>query len=80
MFDAEDVESLVVGAYAMAAHGFPRATGDLDLCIRPDTPNADRVMQALKTFGALSLKSIEMTSPTQRSSSKLVSLPGASIF
>lgn len=43
---------LVVGAYAVAAHGHPRATGDLDIWVRADTTNAPRVFQALQTFGA----------------------------
>jgi hypothetical protein len=43
---------LVVGAYAMAAHGFPRATGDLDLWVRPTRENAQRVWEALAQFGA----------------------------
>ncbi len=34
------VEFLLFGAYAMAAHGFPRATADLDIFIRPDFENA----------------------------------------
>jgi hypothetical protein len=49
---AEGVEYLVVGAYALAAHGFPRATGDLDIWVRPTAENANRVMRALGTFGA----------------------------
>lgn len=51
-FDEEDVEYLVVGAYALAAHGAPRATGDLDLWIRPTPENADRAFRALEAFGA----------------------------
>lgn len=51
-FAAEDVEFLVVGAYALAAHGVPRATGDLDLWVRPSSENADRVLRALHEFGA----------------------------
>lgn len=51
-FAAEDVEFLVVGAYALAAHGVPRATGDLDLWVRPSAENADRVLRALHAFGA----------------------------
>jgi len=51
-FNTEGVEYLVVGAYAMAAHGFPRATGDLDFWIRTDPENADRVMRSLAKFGA----------------------------
>ena len=43
---------LVVGAHALAAHGIPRATGDLDIWIRPTPENAARVINALKTFGA----------------------------
>jgi hypothetical protein len=42
-------EFLVVGAYAMAAHGLPRATGDLDVWVRADPANAERVLVA---FGA----------------------------
>ncbi|MFP4622631.1 MAG: hypothetical protein ACLFRX_00480 [Gemmatimonadota bacterium] len=43
---------LVVGAHALAAHGIPRATGDLDLWIRPTPENARRVWSALERFGA----------------------------
>lgn len=45
-------EFLVVGAYAVAVHGRPRATGDLDLWVRPSAANAARVWQALVAFGA----------------------------
>ena len=43
---------LVVGAHAMAAHGVPRATGDLDVWVDPAPENAERVWQALLEFGA----------------------------
>jgi hypothetical protein len=43
---------LVIGACALAAHGFPRATGDLDLWVRPTPENAERVYRAPGTFGA----------------------------
>ena len=43
---------LVVGAHALAVHGVPRATGDLDLWIDPEPENAVRVWQALLRFGA----------------------------
>ncbi len=49
---ARKVDFLLVGAYAMATHGLPRATGDLDLWIRPTRENASRVMKALADFGA----------------------------
>ena len=46
-----DVDFLVVGAYAVAAHGFPRATGDLDIWVRADSESAPKVLAALKVFG-----------------------------
>jgi hypothetical protein len=48
----ERVEYLVVDAYALAAHGLPRATGDLDIWVRATPENADRVLRALRAFGA----------------------------
>jgi hypothetical protein len=51
-FIAEHVEFLLVGAYALAVHGVPRATGDIDLWVRPSPDNAPRVWNALATFGA----------------------------
>jgi hypothetical protein len=45
-------EFLIVGAHALSAHGYPRATGDLDLWVRPTKENAERVWQALEKFGA----------------------------
>lgn len=47
-----DVRFLVVGAHALAAHGVPRATGDLDIWVQADAANAERVWRALATFGA----------------------------
>lgn len=46
------VEFVVVGAHAMAANGVPRATGDLDILVRPERANADRLLAALHDFGA----------------------------
>ncbi len=43
---------LVVGAHALAAHGVPRATGDLDIWVDPTPENGERVWTALTTFGA----------------------------
>jgi hypothetical protein len=51
-FIAADVRFLIVGAYALALHGRPRATGDLDVWIDATAENAARVMQALAAFGA----------------------------
>ena len=51
---------LVVGAHALAAHGIPRGTQDLDVWIEPTRPNAERVWQALSAFGA-PLDSMELS-------------------
>ena len=51
-FTAADVRFLVVGAYALAVHGRPRATGDFDVWIDASPENGPRVMRALADFGA----------------------------
>ena len=43
---------LLVGAYALAAHGYPRATMDIDIWVMPSPQNADAVLRALRRFGA----------------------------
>jgi hypothetical protein len=48
---AHGVEFVVVGAYALAFHGAPRFTGDLDILIRPTVDNAARLLSAVEAFG-----------------------------
>ena len=48
----EEVDFIIVGAYALAAHGFPRATGDIDIWVRNNFENAQKIMRALINFGA----------------------------
>ena len=48
----EKVKFLLVGAYALAAHGYPRATMDIDIWVMPSPQNADAVLRALRRFGA----------------------------
>jgi predicted nucleotidyltransferase len=48
----EGVKFLVVGAYALAVHGFPRATKDIDFFVWANTENATRLFRALNRFGA----------------------------
>jgi hypothetical protein len=48
----EKVEFILVGAYALATHGYPRSTGDIDLWIKPDRDNAEALIRALVRFGA----------------------------
>ena len=49
--NAHHVEYLVVGSFALAMHGRPRVTGDIDILVHPSPDNARRVMLALAEFG-----------------------------
>ncbi len=49
------VEFLVVGAHALAVHGRPRYTGDLDIWVRPQPDNFARLIRALDAFGFAAL-------------------------
>ena len=51
LLNANGVEYLVVGGYALAVHGQPRYTGDLDLWLRVTPGNVERVLRALADFG-----------------------------
>jgi hypothetical protein len=48
----EKVRFILIGAYALAAHGYPRATMDMDIWVMPSPDNADAVLRALQRFGA----------------------------
>lgn len=48
---ARGVEFAIVGAYALAYHGAPRFTGDLDVLVRPTLANGQRVLEAIAAFG-----------------------------
>ena len=51
LLDAE-ARFLVIGAYAVGIHGRPRATKDLDVWVEASTDNAERILRALRAFGA----------------------------
>ena len=51
LFNNNEVEYIIVGAYALGFHGAPRYTGDLDVFVKPDPINAKSIMQALNEFG-----------------------------
>ena len=59
------VEFIVVGGHAVAFHGHPRYTGDIDIFIRPTPENAARVMDTLTAFGfgALSITLEDLSKP-----------------
>jgi hypothetical protein len=65
LFNARGVEYLVVGGYALAFHGAPRYTGDLDVLVKPDAGNAARIVAALEEFGfgSLGLGTADFTLP-----------------
>ena len=50
-FNDHDVEYLLIGGYAVGYHGYPRATADIDVWVACNQSNADRIVEALKTFG-----------------------------
>ncbi|AKJ64981.1 hypothetical protein L21SP4_01742 [Kiritimatiella glycovorans] len=51
LLNAHKVEYLIVGGYALAFHGAPRFTGDIDVFVRPAPENAERILSALVAFG-----------------------------
>lgn len=51
LFITHDVQFLIIGGYALAAHGIPRATGDLDAWVWANTENAKKIIAALNDFG-----------------------------
>ncbi len=67
LFNSRGVEYVVVGAYALAYHGVPRNTGDIDLYVRPTPDNAKRVVEALAEFGfgSLGLTAADFTQQEQ---------------
>ena len=64
-FAQHDVRYLIVGGWALAAHGVPRLTKDLDVWVWPDQRNAESVLRALEEFGFadLGLTSGDFTTP-----------------
>jgi len=67
LLNAAKVRYLVVDGYAVAVHGYPRYTKDLDIWIEGSPNNADKVMQALHQFGfgALDIRTEDLTEKDQ---------------
>jgi hypothetical protein len=51
LLNAHQVEYLLIGGYAVGYHGYPRATGDMDIWVAVSPLNAERLVQALTAFG-----------------------------
>lgn len=67
LFNKHKVEYIVVGSYALAYHGAPRFTGDIDIYVHPTGDNAVRLLGALNIFGfgSLGLKMEDFQAPNQ---------------
>lgn len=51
LLNSKQVEYLIIGGYAVAFHGYPRATGDIDIWVGKNSENASRLMDVLHDFG-----------------------------
>jgi len=51
LLNVHNVEYVIVGGYALAFHGVPRYTGDLDILVKPVPANARQILAALEEFG-----------------------------
>ena len=80
LLNGNKVRYLVVGGYAVAFHGHPRYTKDLDVWIELSPDNANKILDALKKFGfgSLGLKADDFLESDQII--QLVTLPIVSIF
>jgi hypothetical protein len=67
LFNVHKVKYLIVGGYALAYHGAPRYTGDIDIFVKPDTENALCILKALNEFGfgSVDLKEEDFKSPNK---------------
>ncbi|MBI1871549.1 MAG: nucleotidyl transferase AbiEii/AbiGii toxin family protein [Chlamydiae bacterium] len=65
LFNNNKVEYLLVGGYALAFHGAPRFTGDMDIFVKPDPQNAKCIINALTQFGfgSLDVSPLDFESP-----------------
>lgn len=67
LLNKHQVEYVIVGSYALAHHGAPRNTGDIDIYVRPSMENARRIIAVLDEFGfgSLGLGEADFTQPGQ---------------
>jgi hypothetical protein len=67
LLNKHSVEYIVVGGYALAFHGAPRFTGDIDIYVRPEPENAARVLDALTElgFGSVGLTKEDFSIPNK---------------
>ena len=67
LLNAHDVRYVIVGGYAVAYHGFPRLTGDIDFFVETSEENAQRLESVLTDFGfgSIGLSSEDFKKPDQ---------------
>jgi len=67
LLNKHKVDYIIVGGYAMAFHGAPRLTGDIDILVSQQSENADRILDAPNEFGFASagLTKKDFTTPSK---------------
>ena len=63
LLNSHDVRYLLIGGYAVNYHGYPRATGDMDIWVDRDPDNAEKVTTVLRQFGFLQASPELFTQP-----------------
>jgi len=71
LLNAHEVDFMIVGGYALAYHGAPRYTGDIDVFIKSDSKNAQRIIKVLEEFG---FSSLELSSDDFQKKDRVVQL------
>ena len=71
LLNDHEVQFMIVGGYALAFHGAPRFTGDIDIFIKPDAENSQRVIDALADFG---FKSLDLSPNDFQTPNKVIQL------
>ena len=67
LFNEHNVEYIIVGGYALAFHGAPRYTGDIDIFVKPDSKNAKQILTVLDKFGfgSVGIKQEDLEKPNK---------------
>ena len=67
LLNSHEVEFVIVGGHAVAYHGHPRVTGDIDFFVRPTPANAERVLAVLNAFdfGNLGISADDLVTPNK---------------
>lgn len=67
LLNSRRVECVIVGAFALAFHGVPRSTGDIDILVQISAENAARIEEVLRefSFASLGLSAADFLCPNQ---------------